>query len=382
MFEEVCGTLQLGGLTPDSLKMRLFPFSLQDRAREWLHRLPPTSIRSWRQLQEEFLNAFFPPHRTTSMRDDILRFIQFDGETLHEAWERFKDIDLGCPHHGLDKWLLIDSFHRGLLPESRRRVDNAALGSIENKHATEPWGIIEDLSKQSARWDSHDRRRRPRDEFEKPRSRELYDEHKSRDSYDEPKRGRDTLDDSRRSRELYDEPQTREHGVDNVRGHESLPRGCGIYEVSMPSDGIMNSKLERLEKKMEQLLERQDREPHISQVKAMNSTLSTCLLCESPSHVTQEWHLAHQYPDFVEEQARVINNFQGRQQKNDPYSPTYNPGWRNHPNFSWGGNQGGSSSQGGGSYSHQGQGGSSYIQRGPSGSSFVPWSRRLLWCIA
>ena len=81
MFEEVCGTLQLGGLISEGLKMRLFPFSLQDRAREWLHRLPPASIRSWQQLQEEFLNAFFPPHRTSSMRDDILRFIQFDGET-------------------------------------------------------------------------------------------------------------------------------------------------------------------------------------------------------------------------------------------------------------------------------------------------------------
>jgi len=22
--------------------------------------------------------------------------------------------------------------------------------------------------------------------------------------------------------------------------------------------------------------------------------------------------------------------------KNDPFSPYYNPGWRNHPNFSWG----------------------------------------------
>ena len=232
-------------------------------------------------------------------------------------------------------------------------MDNAALGSIENKRATEVWDIIEGLSKQSARWDSHDRRRRPREEYEKPRSRELYDEHKSRDSYDEPRRGRDPLDDSRSSR-------------------EPLPRGRGVYEVAIPSDGVVTSKLEQLEKKMEQLLERQDRASPVSQAKVVYSTLSTCLLCESPSHVTQECPLAPQYPDFVEEQARMVGNFQGRQQKNDPYSPTYNPGWRNHPNFSWGGNQGGSSSQGSGSYSHQGQGGSNYAQRGTSGSTLVP----------
>ena len=28
----------------------------------------------------------------------------------------------------------------------------------------------------------------------------------------------------------------------------------------------------------------------------------------------------------------MVNNFRPR---NDPYAPTYNPGWRNHPNFSW-----------------------------------------------
>ncbi|MED6162704.1 hypothetical protein PIB30_073109 [Stylosanthes scabra] len=31
---------------------------------------------------------------------------------------------------------------------------------------------------------------------------------------------------------------------------------------------------------------------------------------------------------------------QPRPPQNDPYSNTYNPGWRNHPNFSWGGTQG------------------------------------------
>ncbi|MED6124266.1 hypothetical protein PIB30_057325 [Stylosanthes scabra] len=32
-------------------------------------------------------------------------------------------------------------------------------------------------------------------------------------------------------------------------------------------------------------------------------------------------------------------NYVGNQPRNDPYSNTYNQGWRSHPNFSWGGNQ-------------------------------------------
>ncbi|XP_019157162.1 PREDICTED: uncharacterized protein LOC109153743 [Ipomoea nil] len=38
------------------------------------------------------------------------------------------------------------------------------------------------------------------------------------------------------------------------------------------------------------------------------------------------------------EQANAMNNFNQRP-RNDPYSNSYNPGWRNHPNFSWGNNQ-------------------------------------------
>ncbi|MED6117901.1 hypothetical protein PIB30_114319, partial [Stylosanthes scabra] len=39
------------------------------------------------------------------------------------------------------------------------------------------------------------------------------------------------------------------------------------------------------------------------------------------------------------EQVNYVGN-QPRPPQNNPYSNTYNPGRRNHPNFSWGGNQG------------------------------------------
>ena len=36
-------------------------------------------------------------------------------------------------------------------------------------------------------------------------------------------------------------------------------------------------------------------------------------------------------------QANYVSNFQ---RQNNPYSNTYNPGWKNHLNFSWSNNQG------------------------------------------
>eukprot|EP00257_Ricinus_communis_P022201 XP_015581861.1 uncharacterized protein LOC107262176 [Ricinus communis] len=35
------------------------------------------------------------------------------------------------------------------------------------------------------------------------------------------------------------------------------------------------------------------------------------------------------------EQVNLMESYQPRQPRNNPYSSTYNPGWRNHPNFSW-----------------------------------------------
>ena len=43
--------------------------------------------------------------------------------------------------------------------------------------------------------------------------------------------------------------------------------------------------------------------------------------------------MASQYPEFVQDQVNALQSFQ--RPGNDPFSNTYNPGWRNHPNFSW-----------------------------------------------
>ncbi|GKG01891.1 zinc finger, CCHC-type containing protein, partial [Tanacetum coccineum] len=58
----------------------------------WLERLPAGSITTWEDLTTCFLAQFFPPGRTTKLRNDILMFQQHHGESLSEAWTRFKDL--------------------------------------------------------------------------------------------------------------------------------------------------------------------------------------------------------------------------------------------------------------------------------------------------
>nr|GEV66853.1 hypothetical protein [Tanacetum cinerariifolium] len=89
-----------------TIKLLLFPFSLEGEARTWLDKEPPHSILTWEDLVSKFINQFFPPSKTTYLQNDIINFLQKPNETFNEAWERFKSLLRQCPHHGgnfLDK---------------------------------------------------------------------------------------------------------------------------------------------------------------------------------------------------------------------------------------------------------------------------------------
>nr|GEU35328.1 hypothetical protein [Tanacetum cinerariifolium] len=109
---------QVVPLQPDTIRerthLRLFQFSLCDQARNWLERLIEGPITTWEELTTHFLAQFFPPRRTTKLRNDILMFQQHHGESISEAWTLFKDL-----------------------------LQN---GKLRDKNADESWEIIENLA--------------------------------------------------------------------------------------------------------------------------------------------------------------------------------------------------------------------------------------------
>ena len=60
-FLEVCGTIKMNGVDHDVIKLKLFPFSLRDKARSWYHNLIPGSINRGGEIVEVFLTKKFPP---------------------------------------------------------------------------------------------------------------------------------------------------------------------------------------------------------------------------------------------------------------------------------------------------------------------------------
>ncbi|GJZ75471.1 zinc finger, CCHC-type containing protein [Tanacetum coccineum] len=126
--------------------MHLFQFSLCDQASNWLERLPAGSITTWEDLTTRFLAQFFPSGRTAKLCNDILMFQQHHGESLSEAWTRFKDLLQKVPHHGIDRWLQIQIFYDHVSFHLKCEIDRAAGGKLRNKNADESWEIIENLA--------------------------------------------------------------------------------------------------------------------------------------------------------------------------------------------------------------------------------------------
>ncbi|GJS94344.1 MAK10-like protein [Tanacetum coccineum] len=145
-FLKLVDSLDLDGENRERTRLRLFQFSLRDQASNWLERLPAGSISTWEDLTTRFLAQFFPPGRTAKLRNDILMFQQHHGESLSEAWTRFKDLLQKVPHHGIDLWLQVQIFYDHVNPVTRRTIDQSAGGKLRDLNPEESWAILEDLA--------------------------------------------------------------------------------------------------------------------------------------------------------------------------------------------------------------------------------------------
>nr|GEY18332.1 retrovirus-related Pol polyprotein from transposon TNT 1-94 [Tanacetum cinerariifolium] len=95
----------------------------------------------------KFINQFFPPSKTTYLRNEITNFLQKPIETYNEAWERFKDLLRQCPHHGFLELHQLDTFYNVINPNDQDALDSAAGGIFLDKIPRECLSIIESKSK-------------------------------------------------------------------------------------------------------------------------------------------------------------------------------------------------------------------------------------------
>jgi hypothetical protein len=268
-FEDVCVTFNDQQCTNEIVKLKLFPFSLKDKAKIWLHNLKPRSIGTWQELQTEFLKKFFPAHKTTALKRQIQNFNQNQNEAFFQCWDRFKDLLSSCPHHGFEKWRLISFFYESLTPETKQFVETMCNGEFLEKEPEEAFDYLDHLADNSQAWHTDN-----------------------------------SSESSNRS---------------------NLVSNRGKYHFSQEDE--IKAKVANLARKIEAMELRE-----VKEVKTVKNEES-CGICEIMGHPTSECPNIPILKEALHDQVNSINTF--KKPFPSPYSETYNPEWRNHPNFSW-----------------------------------------------
>ncbi|XP_073273286.1 uncharacterized protein [Primulina huaijiensis] len=101
--------------------------------------------------------------------------------------------------------------------------------------------------------------------------------------------------------------------------------GGGIYNLKDDID-IQAAKLASLGRKIESLEMKKS-----GQLKNIQEIV--CHICDIHDHATKDCPTLPSFKECLHEQANYVNNY--KKPILDPFSTSYNPGWKNHPTFSW-----------------------------------------------
>nr|GEX65022.1 reverse transcriptase domain-containing protein [Tanacetum cinerariifolium] len=145
-FNKITSTMRVSNVPNTTIKLMIFPFSLEGAARIWLEKEPPRSILTWDDLVSKFINQFFPPSKTTNLRNEITRFQQRFDESFYEAWDHFNDLLRACPHYGFSELHQLDTFYNALNVNDQDSLNSAAGGNFLDKMPADCLKIIESKS--------------------------------------------------------------------------------------------------------------------------------------------------------------------------------------------------------------------------------------------
>ena len=117
-------------MSNETLRWKLFPFSLKGRARTWYDRTVESKQGDWGSLRSSFCIDFFPIRKVVDVRVKILTFKQLDKESLALAWDHFNLLLESGPDLELQDHVLLQHFYTGLDTTTTEYLTLASGGSF------------------------------------------------------------------------------------------------------------------------------------------------------------------------------------------------------------------------------------------------------------
>lgn len=148
-LEAIGSTICMSGVLPEFVACKLFAFSLAGKAFIQLKLLPSGFLTTWEKSRSIFLNHFYTRSKTAVMRKKITTFHQHLEEPFYEAWQRFKDYRMHCPHHGFSDEKILDIFQDGVSWDYQNILDAASNGSFTTQTKEGAHQLIENLAASS-----------------------------------------------------------------------------------------------------------------------------------------------------------------------------------------------------------------------------------------
>ncbi|XP_058192106.1 uncharacterized protein LOC131309500 [Rhododendron vialii] len=271
-FEEVLQSFVSGEVLLNQARLRLFLFTLKDKAKTWFHSLKPQSLNTWGEVQDVFHKKFFPASRTKLLMDQIQGFKQREGEAFHQYWERYKDLLSAVPHHNFALYQLIHYFHMGCTQQSKQLLDTMCSGGFMNKSPDDGWDYLDELAKKSLTWNYED-------------------------------------------------------AGDRAMASQG-PGGSGKFSIN--EHNAIETRMEQLAQKLEKLELK-----GVKEVKAVQAVEEMCAICETSGHSTDNClsipTFRHHYGNLnlpLEEVSAVNQRFES-------FPQNFNQSQRQHPGFRW-----------------------------------------------
>jgi hypothetical protein len=125
-FKELCLGLVILGMTQETLRWKLFPFSLIRRVEQWYTRTIGNMTGDCEQLRDDFCYSFSLTERIDSLPTDILAFEQLEKESIGEAWARFLHLLASSPDLFVPDDVSLNVFYSGLEMKSALELDVAS----------------------------------------------------------------------------------------------------------------------------------------------------------------------------------------------------------------------------------------------------------------
>ena len=145
VFEGLCSSLVIPGMTQEAVRWKLFPFSLTERAEQWYTRMIGSMSGDWEELRDDFCYSLSLTECIDSLPTDILDFEQLEEESIGAAWARLLRLLASSPDLSLPDDVSLNIFCSGLDMESALKLDITAGGSFAQIIPTEGREILDFL---------------------------------------------------------------------------------------------------------------------------------------------------------------------------------------------------------------------------------------------